>query len=119
MAASPDYFDPARRPQPVSPPRSVSALLSLCENGISSPQAECAASVMSTGGVFTGPQAEVWLDACVPGWSADPAPNARRDYRTKFLRPLFNPRFRGGKALVSTHAVGRGRNFAHFYYKPA
>ena len=118
MPATADYFDPARRPQPVAP-GSVSGLLSLCDNGISTSQAEFAAFVMSTGGVFTGPQAEVWLDACVSGWSPDSAPNVRRDYRTKFLRPLFHPRFRGGKSLVSTHSVGRGRNFAHFYYKPA
>ena len=103
VAATADYLDPARRPQPVAP-GSVAGLLALCDNGISTSQAQFAAFVMSTGGVFTGPQAEVWLDACVPGWSPDSAANVRRDYRTKFLRPLFHPRFRGGKWSALTSA---------------
>ncbi len=118
MAEAADYFDPVRRP-PGVPPGAEGALAALCGEGISREQAAFAAFVMSVAGVFTGPQADSWLDTFVPGWAADEAGHVRRECRNRFLRPLFHPRFRGGKALVSTHGIGRGREFAHFHYKGA
>ena len=118
MSQTPDYLDPLRRPPSVAS-SAVDGILALCDNAITRDQASFAAFVMSTGGVFTGPQAESWLDCHVPSWCEDPSPGVRRELRTRFLRPLFHPRFRGAKALVETHGVGRGRDFAHFYYKPA
>ena len=118
MSSKLDYLDPQRRPPSVAS-SAVDGILDLCDNAITRDQASFAAFVMSTGGVFTGPQAELWLDANVPKWAADSSAALRRDMRTRFLRPLFHPRFRGAKALVQTHGLGRGRDFAHYYYKPA
>lgn len=111
-----DYFDPKRRPAPVSDEH-VAALRAFCEGGLDVKQASFAASVMHLGGVFTSEQAAAWLDANKPGWDGGDGDRAlrRKQARNRFLQSLF--REYGSKKrpsrLASTHQLPGGGQFAH------
>ena len=111
-----DYFDPERRPPPVTDAH-VDALRAFCEGGLDLMQASFAASVMHLGGVFTSQQAAVWLDAHKPGWDdGDGDRRLRRKHaRNRFLQSLFLEY--GSKKrvtrLASTHQLPGGGQFAH------
>ena len=117
-----DYFDPGRRPPPVTE-KHIASLRSFCEDGLDTNQARFAASVMHLGGVFTSEQAGAWLDEHTPGWDAGEGDreSRRRHGRNRFLQNLF--REYGSKKrpsrLASTHRMPAGGQFAHLGSRPA
>ena len=111
-----DYFDPRKRPVPVTDEH-VAALRAFCDGCLDAQQASFAASVMHLGGVFTSEQAGVWLDANKPGWDDGEGDRKlrRKQARNRFLQSLF--REYGSKKrptrLASTHQLPGGGQFAH------
>ena len=120
MLASP-YLDPASRP-PAVPADATPELVRLCNGSIDLRQAAFASFVMYNGGVFTGLQADLWMDVDNPGWAPPDNVHVRREKRSRFLQQLFIPQFHNNTRLVSTLRVGGGvpgRQFAHFAYRRA